>query len=276
MMMKSKCSDRFEPSPEKRGAPPCEELEKVLGYTFRDKGLLQLALTTPSYRADHPDLTRVEDNQRLEFLGDAVFDLLTAQEVYERFTDVKEGVLTQFRSHLASGLAMAEMGRAVNLGAYLLMDKGSEIRGYRNKDKYLADAVEAVFGALWCDGGWPAVKAVYDLMRKDFYSEETTVKAVHTDNPKGRLQEVAQHFGWSDPHYELLSTTGPDHAPVYQIKVSLSTGEAAEGTGRSKRQAEADAARSLLEVLKIDPEQILGKKTRGSTPADSVPPVDKE
>ncbi len=225
---------------------PLRALEKTLGYAFKNRGLLETALTNPSYRADHA-AERIEDNQRLEFLGDAVFGLLTAQQVFERYADEDEGGLTVRRSHLASGRALAELARRIGLGQYLRLGKGDEAAGGRDKDKPLTDAMEAVFGAAWCDGGAKAVKAVYAKLMAD--SAEMPLD-LWAENPKGRLQELAQRNAWPDsPAYELMEVTGPSHAPAYTVKARVHGGHEALGAGRTKRAAEVTAAQALLRVL---------------------------
>jgi ribonuclease-3 len=224
---------------------PLRPLEKTLGYAFKNRKLLETALTNPSYRADHAG-EGVKDNQRLEFLGDAVFGLLTAQQVYELYADEDEGGLTVRRSHLASGRALAELARRVGLGPYLRLGKGEAASG-RDKDKSLTDAMEAVFGAAWCDGGLKAVKAIFAKLMSDGAQAPLDVWA---ENPKGQLQELAQRNAWpASPAYELTEVTGPSHAPAYTVKAKVHGGHEALGTGKTKRAAEVAAAQALLRVL---------------------------
>ena len=221
-------------------------LEKTLGYAFKNRALLETALTNPSYRADHV-AEELEDNQRLEFLGDAVFGLLSAQQVFERYADEDEGGLTVRRSHVASGRALAELARRIGLGRFLRLGKGDEAAGGRNKDKSLTDAMEAVFGAAWCDGGLKAVKAIFAKLMD---GEAEKPLDVWADNPKGRLQELAQRNAWPDsPAYELVGMTGPSHAPEYTVTARVQGGYEAVGVGKTKRAAEVTAAAALLRVL---------------------------
>ena len=231
---------------ENNGDDPLRALEATLGYAFKERRLLVTALTNPSYRADHP-AEKPQDNQRLEFLGDAVFGLLSAQEVFERYTDEDEGGLTVRRSHVASGRALAELARRIGLGGYLLLGKGNEAIGGRDQDKSLTDAMEAVFGAVWCDGGLPAAQTVYANLMGNESPKQLDVWA---DNPKGRLQELAQRHAWPDsPAYELVSTVGPCHAPQYTVKARVDGGYEAEGVGKTKRAAEVNAAKALLRLI---------------------------
>lgn len=224
------------------------ELEKKLGYVFHDRSLLRVALTNPSYRASHPEVPSENDNQRLEFLGDAVFGLLSAEQLYYQYEEAKEGMLSRLRSHLASGIALASLARKIDLGPWLKMGKGEELRGGHDKDKYLTDTMEAIFGAAWCDGGLDAVRKIYKTL--DVGIEQAPTKALSHDNPKGQLQTLAQRNKWpNSPRYILVSQTGPCHALHFVVRAEVSTGQSAEGTGSSKRLAEADAAANLLKIL---------------------------
>jgi ribonuclease-3 len=226
---------------------PLTRLEQSLGYAFKDRALLETALTNPSYRADHV-AERAVDNQRLEFLGDAVVGLLTAQFVYDRYGEEDEGGLTVRRSHLASGRGLADLARRVRLGDYLRLGKVDEAAGGREKSKALTDAMEAVFGAAWCDGGLAAVQAIFNSLS---VSECEMPHDVWAENPKGELQELAQRHAWPDsPVYEQVEVAGPSHAPVYTVKAHVAGGYEALGTGLTKRSAEAAAAKALLALLK--------------------------
>lgn len=226
---------------------PLRALETRLGYTFERRALLETALTHPSYRAEHSAETD-KDNQRLEFLGDAVFGLLSAQALFEQYAEEDEGSLTVRRSRMASGRALAALARRIGLGAYLRLGKGSEAAGGREQDKSLTDAMEAVFGAVWCDGGLPAAQALYGRLM----DQKKTMRCLDpwADNPKGRLQELAQRNAWPDsPSYVLTGETGPDHHPTYTVRAQVYGGYEAEGEGRTKRAAEVAAASALLRLL---------------------------
>ena len=221
-------------------------LEKTIGYVFNGRGLLETALTSPSYRAEHA--TQVSgDNQRLEFLGDAVFGLLSAQDLFRRYPEDDEGGLTVRRSHLANGRALARLARKIGLGQYLRLGKGDEAEGARDRDRWLTDAMEAVFGAAWCDGGLDAAQSIYDAVMGEFADAPLDR---WTENPKGNLQELAQRHAWPDsPAYELIGASGPDHAPEYTVAARVHGGYEAQGTGRTKRAAEVAAATALLRML---------------------------
>jgi ribonuclease-3 len=225
---------------------PLGRLERTLGYVFSDRRLLETAVTAPSYRSEHP-AEATGDNQRLEFLGDAVFGLLSAQHVFRRYADDDEGGLTVRRSRLANGRALARLARQTGLGGCLRLGRGDEAEGGRDKDRSLTDALEAVFGAAWCDGGLAAAQAVYDTLMDGQSDEPLDPWA---ENPKGRLQEVAQRHAWpGSPAYELTGASGPDHAPEYTVTARVHGGYEAQGTGKTKRAAEVAAAAALLRLL---------------------------
>ena len=177
-----------------------------------------------------------------------VVGLLTAQFVYDRYGQEDEGGLTVRRSHLASGRGLADLARRVRLGDYLRLGKVDEAAGGREKSKALTDAIEAVFGAAWCDGGLAAVQAIFNSLS---VGECEMPHDVWAENPKGELQELAQRHAWPDsPVYEQVEVAGPSHAPVYTVKAHVAGGYEALGTGLTKRSAEAAAAKALLALLK--------------------------
>ena len=228
-------------------------LEKTLGYTFKDRTLLETAMTAPSFRAarvaggEEP----CADNQRLEFLGDAVLGLLAAEHLFNTHQDVGEGVLTIRRSLLTSGSALAQLARKMGLGAYLRIGVSDELTGGVAKDRLLAEAMEAVFGAILCDGGLAAARPVFEAMRPP--EEDLPVTNLQVNNPKGHLQEIAQQRAWAElPVYELVSVSGPDHAPAYTVRVRVEGGREAVGEATTKHAAAIAAARQMLEILKAD------------------------
>ena len=222
-----------------------KELQEKLGYTFRDEGLLELALTAPAYRMDHP---HARDNQRLEFLGDAVFGLYSADALYRMHPEDDEGALTVRRTKLASGAALAAAAESLGMRRLLRRNKGAE--PLPKGSKALADAMEAVLGAVWIDGGEKAVRAVYERLWPDSGAELDE----WSENPKGRLQTIAQAMRPPrKPAYETLLITGPAHAPHVKIKVSVEGIGEAEGEGGSHRAAETAAAAALLKMVAGSP-----------------------
>lgn len=221
-----------------------QALQQQLGYTFSRPELLQLALTHTSARYE---LNLSEDNQRLEFLGDAVLGLIAAEFGYYQKPVLNEGQLTRLRSYVSSTSALAAIARAINLGPSLILGKGEQMSGGHDKENNLADVLEAVIGAAYIDGGLEAARLVF---MKWFTSENaTTLYGAYTDNPKGRLQEWAQQHGYACPHYTVVSEEGPAHARIFTVHVQLGETLSSDGTANSKRGAEAAAAYLLWQQI---------------------------
>jgi len=217
-----------------------------LGCKFRDENLLRLALTHPSIA--HESGLATAHNQRLEFLGDAVLQLILTQKLYEQFPGSDEGLFTKARSKLVNRRALAEHARAINLGAHLILAPGEESSGGREKPSVLADAFEAVLGAIYLDGGFAAAR---EFVAREFSTALAVVDdAPAITNPKGELQERLQSGSGQAPVYELVSATGPDHARSFECRVLHAGAELARGTGPSKKDAETAAALAALERLR--------------------------
>ena len=217
------------------------ELEKRIGYEFRDVSLLETALTSPSCRMERPE---TEDNQRLEFLGDAVFGLLSASAVFSAYPDEQEGSLTVRRTHLVSTAALVAAANRLGLSGFLKRNSGAG--PLPGNAKMLADAVEAVMGAVWLDGGLESAKAVFD--RLELPIEEKL--NIWSGNPKGHLQVLSQALTPSrKPVYRVDSVTGPSHAPTVTMTVTVQGLGSATVTAGSQRQAETAAAAALLEKI---------------------------
>jgi ribonuclease-3 len=221
------------------------ELEELLGYTFRDRQLLRLALTHPSVSHEVPANTA--HNQRLEFLGDAVLGLVLTRELYEKFPGLGEGPLTKARAQMVNRRTLADLARSFRLGENLVMSRGEDVSGGRARLSALADAFEAVVGAMFLDGGYGA--AVEFVLRsfRDAFGELTEIP--NLSNPKGELQELLQASSPEAPQYQMTSASGPDHDRIFQCAVFHRGLEMGRGEGKSKKEAEGQAARSAL--LKI-------------------------
>lgn len=220
-----------------------ELLESALGHTFRDRSLLKQALTHASLgyemQRTHPD------NQRLEFLGDAVLQLLLSEMLFQQFQSADEGMLTKVRAQLVSTKALALVAKRIQLGGFLLMGRGEENSGGRERDSTLADALEAVAGAIFLDGGMDAAR---HMARGLFRQLIVDLGASPVEeNPKGQLQEILQAISPQSPTYQILEESGPDHAKSFLAKVIWCGQELGRGLGRSKKEAEVEAARSALE-----------------------------
>lgn len=211
---------------------------EIFGYTFKDEALLETALTTPSYRMDQPAAT---DNQRLEFLGDAVLGLLSAERVFSAFPAEQEGPLTVRRTHMVSSAALCAVADREGLAAKLRRNRGAE--PLAKGAKTLADAVEAIIGAAYLDGGFAAAKQVFEALALN----ANAVSGEWSGNPKGELQVRAQAMKPPrHPAYELLKTEGKAHEPVFTVRVSVDGVGSATASARSHKQAEALAAAKLL------------------------------
>ena len=209
-----------------------------LGYRFKDEALLLEALTTPSYRMDEPS---AKDYQRLEFLGDSVLGFLAAEHLFRAFPDAHEGPLTVRRTHLVSAAALCRAAAKTDLVACLRRNRGAA--PLEPNSKIISDAVEAVIGAAYLDGGMDAARAVFaalDLARADALPEFIV-------NPKGELQERAQAMKPPrHPEYSLLRVEGKAHEPVFTVQVSVDGVGSAVASARTRREADAAAAAELL------------------------------
>lgn len=218
-------------------------LEERVGYKFRNSLLLAEALTHSSISLERKNYPF--DNQRLEFLGDAVLQLVVTDHLYKLFPDFSEGTLTKLRTRIVSRAGLKNHAVAIGLGAYLMMGRGEDASGGRIRASTLSDAFEALIGALYLDGGYDVVR---DFIVREA-EEDFAQMAQHPDeiNPKGRLQELLQAIAPSAPIYEILSQTGPEHQKTFQCRVIWENIELARGTGRSKKQAEVAAATLALD-----------------------------
>lgn len=219
-------------------------LEERIGYKFRNSLLLAEALTHSSISLERKNYPF--DNQRLEFLGDAVLQLVVTEHLYRLFPDFSEGRLTKLRTRVVSRAGLKNHASAIGLGGHLMMGRGEDASGGRTRASTLADAFEALVGALYLDGG-------YDRAR-DFILRETVedfaqmTREPEEINPKGRLQEILQAITPSAPVYEIISQSGPEHQKHFECRVVWDGVELARGAGRSKKQAEVEAASAALEM----------------------------
>jgi ribonuclease-3 len=197
----------------------------------------------------HEHGATMQHNQRLEFLGDAVLQLVLTRELYERFPDYGEGPLTKARARMVNRRFLAEQGRRLELGRYLELSRGEELHGGRDRPSALADAFEALLGALFLDGGFDAVRL---FVLRQFQDEFATLSLVpNLENPKGELQEMLQADSPEPPQYQLECATGPDHDRVFECAVYHAGAELGRGKGKSKKQAESEAASAALEKLRL-------------------------
>lgn len=219
--------------------------EAGLGHQFSDRALLERALT----HASHGDgRARTASNERLEFLGDRVLGLMAADALFKAFEGLDEGGLAHRLNALVNKDACARAARRVGIGDALRLSPAEERLGGREKDSILADACEAVIGALYLDGGLAAARAFFDRL----WAEEIEGLVRRPKDPKSRLQEWAAQKGRGAPVYQTVARKGPDHRPVFEIEVSVPGLDPARGEGGSKQDAQREAARTLLDRENAD------------------------
>lgn len=227
------------------GVPALSALMAALGVTFCDPALLDQALVHRSYVNENADVTR--DNERLEFLGDAVLDFVVGAYLFRRFPDLPEGELTALRAALVRAEALAQLARQVTIDRHLRLGIGEDDSGGRDKDATLSAAFEAVIGALYLDQGIAAVTPLVERLAVPLL-ETIQAQALHKD-AKSEFQVWAQARFGITPHYELTREEGPDHARQFTMRVLVGVTAWGEGSGPSKRRAaQAAAAAALVQV----------------------------
>lgn len=217
-----------------------------IAYKFRNESLLRLALTHPSVA--HESGTSIAHNQRLEFLGDAILGLVLTQKLYEEFPEFNEGSLTKARAKLVNRKTLAEHARTLGLGEHLILSRGEEMSGGRHRVSALADAYEALLGAILLDGGFDAARKFILGEFATAFGELATLPLI--ENPKGELQELLQARSPNAPEYQTVQVSGSDHDPLFECAVQHEGAELARGRGKSKKEAESDAAFAALEKLR--------------------------
>ena len=219
-----------------------ESLEKKLGYQFRNRTLLSEALNHSSYANEHKG--GLGSNERLEFLGDSVLGFVSAEYLFRDHTDLPEGDLTRMRASLVCEQSLYEVARELNLGSYLKLGRGEESGGGRERQSILADAMEAVFAAVYLDGG---LQAVRELIVRVLLSQ--AADSQERKDYKTTLQEVVQRRSGQVLTYHMVSQSGPDHNKTFLFEVCLNNESVGQGAGRSKKEAEQAAARDALERM---------------------------
>lgn len=222
---------------------PLEGIEGRLGYRFHDRGLLAEALTHRTYVNEAGG----RDNQRLEFFGDAVLDFLLSDMLLVRFPDSREGELTRIRAALVDEASLAKIASELDLGQALRLGRGEEKGGGRRKRSLLADAFEALLAALYLDGGLVPAHRVVEALFAPLLSSRDLLSG---RDAKTELQEKARLFKGELPRYQLKQVTGPDHDKRFTVEVYLGEELMGEGVGRTKKEAEQDAARAAFLLLK--------------------------
>ena len=222
--------------------------EESLGHAFRDRTLLERALTHSSFANEAPRSRPVADNETLEFLGDSILNFLVAEMLLEELPDAREGVLSKARSHLVSEGHFAEVARRLGIGNVLRLAPSELRAGGRLKESLLADAFEAVVAAVYRDAGMDRAREVVRQFFRDDVASMDPLEISFRDH-KTALQEFAQAAGKPLPVYRLVSETGPDHEKVFVFEVEYDGGVRASGEGHTKKEAQRCAARALLELI---------------------------
>lgn len=220
---------------------PLDRLQRELGYTFKDPALLVRALTHVSYERRKAS----GHNEVLEFLGDAVLDLAVSDLLMRRNPDKPEGMLSKMRAALVNSMVLAAKANRLGLGPLLRIGKGEELSGGRAKASILAGAFEALLGGVYRDGGYEAAKNVVER----FFATDVTAKKLGQHDYKTRLQEISQMLFHAPPAYRIVSETGPDHEKYFITEISVGGKILGTGEGRSKKQAEQQAAKKALQEL---------------------------
>ena len=221
-----------------------KELEEKISYHFQDKHLLAQALTQSSYANEHR-LDHNHCNERLEFLGDAVLEIVTSDFLYHKYTEKPEGDLTKIRASIVCEPTLAYCAEAINLGSYLFLGKGEDATGGRNRNSVVSDAMEAVIGAIYLDGGFASAKEyihrfiLNDIEHKQLFYDSKTI-----------LQEIIQSRQDGELSYEILKEEGPDHNKSFEVRALVGDQEIGRGKGRTKKAAEQLAAYNGILKLK--------------------------
>ena len=222
------------------------ELERKLGYSFKDKGLLKRALIHRSFAFEKET---GENYEVLEFLGDAVIGLIVSEELIKRFPEKSEGELSQIRSFLVSEPSLSELAKTIDLGKFLYLGRGEKRSGGSKKSSLLCDVFEAVFGALYLDAGFEKAKEIF---REKFLGKlwEILENAVTYKDFKSYLQEITQKEFKELPSYTLVEAEGPEHEKTFKVECRVRDFRTV-GTGRSKKAAEQEAAKEMLKLLGV-------------------------
>ena len=224
--------------------PNLNELQDILGYQFKDQNILSTALT---HRSKLNEAGTTQSYERLEFLGDAVLEMLISSYFFTKCPDKMEGYLTSARSATVRTESLAQIARQIKLGQFIFMSKGEEQTGGRNNSSTLEDVVESIIGALFSDGGIAAAEGFFER-----FVVPMALNVLSQDNlkdAKSNLQEKVQSHGLQSPIYQTVKETGPDHDKIFDVSVFINGKELATGTGKNKQEAEQQAAQKALELV---------------------------
>ncbi len=228
-----------------------EKLQEKLGYKFKDISLLKLALTHKSYAYEYTGIQTKEYNERIEFLGDAILEHIISDELYNSKEQFAEGEMTKKRAAIVCEASLSQAMKRINGQEYIYLGKCEKITNGRKKDAIIADAFEAVLGAIYIDGGYDIARKVCLSLLKEEINIVLSGKSLNTDY-KTKLQEILQVNGNVDIHYETISDFGPEHDKTFKVELTCNNKKIGEGIGKSKKQAEQQAAKNALENGKYD------------------------
>lgn len=220
-----------------------QTLQNKLDYTFRSRGLIQTALTHSSYANEH----RCQSNERLEFLGDSVLGMVVAAHLYSRFPELPEGRMTRLRAELVCEQSLWPVAASLGFGEYLRLGKGEELSGGRERHSILADCVEAVIAAMYLDGGYEVAES---FIKKHILSQLDEGMPKTVDDCKTELQELVQQKPNQTLSYICVEESGPDHMKSFTFEAQLNGRGIGRGSGRTKKEAEQNAAKRALEELR--------------------------
>jgi ribonuclease III len=258
-------------------------LETALGYHFRHRSVIEQALTHSSHARELESQqpgegkVRVNDNEQLEFLGDAVLSLVTSEELFQRFPKFREGELSKLRAHVVSERHLIRVAEKLELGHYLRLGRGEEKSGGRSKRALLVDALEAVLAAIYLDGGMEPARAfiLREILVPELENMERGGGVLPLTDFKSALQETLQGLGMPQPLYVLVQEAGPEHNKTFTVEVRLNTKNGERGAefvgraqGSTKKMAEQDAARQLLAYLAARPSPSGAKAATGLRPVE--------
>ena len=220
------------------------DLEKKIQYKFQNFGLLEMAMRHSSYANEH-HMERLECNERLEFLGDAVLELVSSDYLFHNYNEYPEGELTKTRASMVCEQSLAMCARDIDLGSYLLLGKGEEVTGGRFRDSVTSDALEALIGAIYLDGGFTNAK---EFIHRFVLTDQEDKKLFY--DSKTILQEIVQAEKLGEIEYHLIGEEGPDHNKSFSVELTIRGRSYGKGKGRTKKAAEQQAAYEAIHVLK--------------------------
>jgi len=246
MIMNHKKNDKSESDSKKIRYKQLSILQNIIHVKFKEKTLLNRALIHRSY-VNESSTDKIKDNERLEYLGDSVLGLIVNEYLFKRFEDYPEGDLAKIKSAVVSEATLAKVARDINLGTYLLMGKGEELSGGRDRSSILANSFEALIGAVYLDSGLRECRRfILSLLKKDI---ERIDRMTYLRDPKTTLQEYVQKRYKERPVYEVVEERGPDHKKEFIVRLLIKGNEVSKGVGSSKRKAEMLAAEQILKKI---------------------------